>query len=83
MPPKSKKRGETEKALFSFNWNDEEIELLLEVVLHFKSDKAGRGLDWESIETKYVDIPDIFIENYPKNTTNESFPHHDAAEHFS
>ena len=83
MPPKRKTRGEADKTSISFNWSDEEVQLLLEVVLHFKSDKAGQGLDWESIKTKYVEIRDIFTERYPKNSTDESYPHHDAVKQFS
>ena len=83
MPPKRKTRGEADKTSISFNWSDEEVQLLLEVVLHFKSDKAGQGLDWESIKTKYVEIRDIFIERYPKNSTDESYPHHESVKQFS
>ena len=83
MPSTKKAREATDKASISFNWSDEEVELLLEVVLHFKSDKAGQGLDWESIKTNYLDIRDIFIDRYPKTLTDESYPHHDAAKHFT
>ena len=83
IPPKRKTRGEADKASISFNWNGEEVELLLEVVLHLKSDKTGQSLDWESIKTKYVDIRDIFVERYPKNSTDESYLHQDVVKHFS
>ena len=45
MPPTKKAREATDKVSISFNWSDEEVELIFEVVLHFKSDKAGQGLD--------------------------------------
>ena len=83
MPPTKKAREATDKASISFNRSDEEVELLLEVVLHYKSDTAGQGLDWESIKTKHLDICDVFVDRSPKTLRDESYPHHDAAKHFT
>ena len=65
MPPKKKTKTNEGKDKASFTWTDEEIELLLDVMMHYKSDKEGRGCDWQSVKTKYDDLRDIFIERYP------------------
>ena len=86
MPPKKKTKttsNEEEDKAVTFTWSDDELQLLLEVILHFKSDKAGQGYDWESVKTKYCDIRDIFIERYPKDGNNEQFSHKDPIKSFT
>ena len=79
MPPKKKTKtsNEEEDKAVTFTWSDDELQLLLAVILHFKSDNAGQGYDWESVKTKYRDIRDIFIDRYPKDGNNEQFSHKD------
>ena len=83
MPPKKKSKGE-ENSAKNFTWEDEETELLLEVIKHYKSDKEGEGYDWESIKTKYVEIKDLFVERYPTGDNQiETFPKEDPDKEFS
>ena len=46
----------------SFSWNEEEIQLLLEVVLHCKTDKAANGSDWISIKLKYLQDRKVVVD---------------------
>ena len=34
-------------------WADDEVQLLLESVRNFKTQKSGEGIDWESVKEKY------------------------------
>eukprot|EP00795_Rhopilema_esculentum_P005614 gene5614-10824_t len=70
MPPERKGVSPEEKNSL-FSWSDEEIQLLLEVILHYKADKAGQGFDWECIKTKYTEFGEIFLERYPKDAKSE------------
>lgn len=74
MPPKKKAKQEGEKNLV---WTDDEIQLLLETVLDFKTEKSYESIDWESIKTKYEKIRENFVQNLPE-TKSEEYPH-DAA----
>ncbi|XP_056466018.1 uncharacterized protein LOC130405080 [Gadus chalcogrammus] len=58
----------------SFVWTDSEVELLLKVALDYKASKAQDNLDWESCQSKYVDMLAHFLELYPSES-NEEFPH--------
>ena len=40
----------------------EEINLLLRVVIDYKAGKAGQGVDWESVRSKYEDVTKMFLE---------------------
>ena len=83
MPPKKKtKTGENKEKAASFTWSDEELELLLDVLIHYKADKEGRGFDWESVKTKYDDLRTQFIERYPTTGPSSDFPH-DAQNEFT
>ena len=76
MPPKKKtKTGESQEKSASFTWSDEELELLLNVILHYKADKEGRGLNWQSVKTKYDDLRNLFLERYPRDGISTDFPH--------
>lgn len=55
-------------------WTDKEVELHLNVVLEIKANKTHENVDWESCQTKYVDILTLFLEQYPAETSND-FPH--------
>ena len=56
-------------------WSDEEINLLLHVhvVIDYKAGKAGEGVDWESVRSKYEDVTKMFLEKYPGDD-KEKFP---------
>lgn len=58
----------------SFAWTDSEVELILNVALDYKASKAQDNVDWESCQSKYVDMLAQFLEQYPSET-NEEFPH--------
>lgn len=58
----------------SYVWTDKEAELLLNLVLEYKVNKAQESVDWESCQNKYVDILELFQEHYPAETSKE-FPH--------
>ena len=49
----------------SFVWMDDEILLLLKVTLDYKTAKTMENIDWESCQTKYSDILDLFNDQYP------------------
>ena len=40
----------------NFAWSDGEINLLLHVVIDYKAGKAGKGVDWEMVRSKYEDV---------------------------
>ena len=46
-------------------WSDEEINLLLHVVIDYKAEKAGEGVGWETVRSKYEDVTKMFLEKYP------------------
>ena len=52
---------------------DEEINLLLHVVIDYKAGKAGEGIDWELVRSKYEDVTKMFLEKYPDDD-KEKFP---------
>ena len=67
----------------NFTWTDEEINLLLHVVLAYKVGKAGEGVDWDTVKSKYEDLTKNFLEKYPENE-KEKFPRgSDAARSFN
>ena len=37
-------------------WTDDEVQLLLESVRNFKTQKSGEGIDWECVKEKYKRI---------------------------
>jgi len=37
----------------NFTWPDEEINSLLPVVIDYKAEKVGEGVDWETARSKY------------------------------
>ena len=57
----------------NFMWSDEKINLLLRVVIDYKAGKAGEGVDWESVRSRYEDVTKMFLEKYPGDD-KEKFP---------
>nr|XP_055076718.1 uncharacterized protein LOC129455952 [Misgurnus anguillicaudatus] len=58
----------------SFVWTDQEVELLLNVTLDYKTTKLQENIDWETCQSKYADILTLFLEQYP-NASSDDFPH--------
>lgn len=48
--------------------------MLLNTILEYKVQKTQENIDWESCQSKYVDILGMFLEQYPAENCNE-FPH--------
>ena len=62
----------TEKEKESLRWDD--IEILLECIKEFKSEKEYEGIDWESVKDKYDNIRQRFIKNRNSDLTdNEKY----------
>ena len=62
MPPKKKVCVEDSKNML---WTDDEVQLLLETVISFKSRKSYEGIDWESVKEKYETIKNDFLKAFP------------------
>lgn len=48
-----------------FIWTDDEVELLLKITLEYKTSKAAENTDWESCQSKYGDLLNMFNKQYP------------------
>ncbi|XP_041916299.1 uncharacterized protein LOC121680823 [Alosa sapidissima] len=65
----------------SLVWTDDEVQLLLKVTLDYKASVAADrpGFDWESSHSKYWDILQRFLDNYPSaeaaSAMGKDFPH--------
>ena len=70
----------TAKDNSSFTFTDDEIELLLQVCLDFKSANEYGGVDWESVRNKYEKIREKFMERYPKNSDSVMYPNSNELE---
>ena len=44
----------------NFVWSEDEVELLLNVVLEHKTARTAENFDWQTCQTKYTDILDLF-----------------------
>ena len=62
MPPKKKVCVKDSKNMV---WTDDEVQLLLETVISFKSKKSYEDIDWESIKEKYELIKNDFLASFP------------------
>ena len=62
MPPKKKVCVDDSKNMV---WTDDEVQLLFETVILFKSKKSYEGIDWESVKEKYELIKNDFLEAFP------------------
>ena len=60
MPPKKRVCVEDSKDVV---WTDDEVQLLLETVISFKSKKSY--IDWEFVKEKYELIKNDFLEAFP------------------
>ena len=58
----------------NFILTDEETALLINIIIHYKSDKLGRGIHWNTVREKFNDITKLFIENYPADGPLCNFP---------
>ena len=56
------------KSEVDFSWTDDELQLLLEVLLEFKSKCEFQGEIWESKISKYENILDITLKQYPRRS---------------
>ena len=57
----------------TFTWSDKEINLFLHVGIDYKAGKAGKGVDWETVRSKYEDVTKMFLEKY-HDVDKEDFP---------
>ena len=48
-----------------FRWTNDEIQLLLQACLEYKTKKKDEEFSWESIKSKYENIREILVQNYP------------------
>ena len=67
-----KKITRERKAEVDFSWTDDELQLLLEASLDFRSKCKFQGESWESKRSKYENILDIMFKQYPKD--QEKYP---------
>lgn len=69
------KKNKTE----NFVWTDDEVELLLNVALEYKTTRTAENVDWETCQTKYSDILELFLAQYPSEQDaaliEKEFPH--------
>ena len=76
---KPKEKSDKTKA-DNFVWTDDEVQLLLEVTNDYKVSKAAKNIDWESCQSKYTDILELYREHYPSSQEESSeiekeYPH--------
>lgn len=64
MSTPGRKKKNTDKNEY-FSWTDDEVELLLRVTIDYKTAKMMENVDWESVQTKYQDILDKYLAQYP------------------
>ena len=53
------------KAEVDFSWTDDKLQLLFEASLDFKSKCEFQGESWESKRSKYENILDIMLKQFP------------------
>ena len=64
----------------SYIWTDDEVELLLNVTNEYKVNKTMGNTDWESCQSKYSDILERLLEQYPSTPeeaeeVGKDYPH--------
>ena len=65
MPNSVERSSKSKKNNFdNFIWSDDQVELLLNVVLEYKTARTMENVGWETCWTKYVDILDKFLAQY-------------------
>ena len=57
-------------------WTHNEVEMQLRLTLDYKTSKLQESVDWESCQSKYMDITNSFRAQYPRELTDD-FPHGD------
>ena len=60
MPNSEGNSSKAKKKSGNFVWSDDEVELLLNVVLEHKTVRTAENVDWETYQTKYADMLDLF-----------------------
>ena len=60
------------KAEVDFSWTDDKLQLLFEASLDFKSKCEFQGDSWESKRSKYENILDIMLKQFPED--QEKYP---------
>ena len=62
-----------------FTWTDDEVKLLLKFRNEYKVQKSTESIDWESVQSKYGDILDMFQAEYPNSENaaalGKEYPH--------
>ena len=60
-------------------WTEDEVDLLLSVILEYKISKTAENINWETCQSKYSDILDLFLSQYPSPENaakiGKGFPH--------
>ena len=80
MARRKKAEMSTSEARDNFKWTDDEAELLLNITRDYKVSKAAEGIDWESIQSKYADILELMLLEYPETPEaarelSKDYPH--------
>ena len=57
--PNSEGNSSKAKKSGNFVWSDDEVRLLLNVVLEYKTARSAENVDWQICQTKYTDILDL------------------------
>ena len=76
----TRRSNQKESGKSTFQWSDDEVELLLNVTYEYKVYHTGECTDWEKVPTKYADILKHFHEQLPSNKDEpaqygKDFPH--------
>ena len=50
-----------------FTWTDHKVKLLLKINNEYKVQKSTKSVDWESVQSKYGNILDMFQAEYPNS----------------
>jgi len=68
---------EANKKEDTFSWSDDEIQLLLMTALDFKSQCEFEGTNWESKRSKYEQIFELMMKDYP-SADSENYQNRDS-----
>ena len=56
-----------------FQWTAAEVELLLETVKTYAADCMFEGKDWERVKSKYDKTLALYVERYPRETSEDFY----------
>ena len=73
MAPKKKVVNNNTEQKTDFSWTDDELQVLLEAYVQYKSEREYEGVNWDTVRSKYDRLRDILIETYPKENS-ENYP---------